>query len=126
MAMANMLLVNGSADHPWIELLRRVVFNLGKSLTVIDQQRWKEVPLQDYELIVLDASAVANPTSMIHEIRSWDPRARILVVTPAPHWKQARETLLAGAIDYVRKIEDKAMIESFLRRLPLQRHPNTI
>lgn len=123
MTALQILLVNGLADHIWIDLLRRVVSDMGKNLVVIDHRDWRDAMAPDYDLILLDASSVADVVSTVRQILSAAPRSRLLVVTPTPHWRQAKEALLAGAIDYVRKVEDEGAIRAAIqtglsRKLP--------
>jgi DNA-binding NarL/FixJ family response regulator len=108
--MAQMLLVNGKSNRYWINLLRRAAFSLGFSLASIDYRHIEGVSFQNYELIVLDLSVVVNPTVIIRLIHSHNPLARIIVVSSTPHWKQAKEALLAGATDYTKHVDDEAAI----------------
>ena len=113
--MAKVLLVNGQSGRYWIDLLRRSVLDLGGTLTVLEQRDAKEEMLADFDLIILDASAVDDLALTIRTIRSIHPLLRIVVVSPTPHWKQARESLVAGGTDYVRKVEDQAALLSILQ-----------
>lgn len=113
--MNKILFVAGPNDRHWIQALRQSALDMNKFLVLMDYCQMEEVSYRDYELIVLDASITVDLVRVIMNIRASDPRARVVVVSSAPHWKQARETLLAGAIDYVRKMDTQAAILDFLR-----------
>ncbi len=105
--MEDVFFIIGQSDHQWVKNLRLIGHNLGKSSVLVSHENFPNI-YQDCELFILDTGAVADDLiSIIKRIRSSNAKARIVVVSPAPHWKEARETLLAGASDYRRKIDDK-------------------
>jgi DNA-binding NarL/FixJ family response regulator len=113
--MAKVLFVNNRGGRSWTNLLRQAVLNLGGTLTLLDQQEVKDNACVGFDLIILDAGVVNDLALIIRTIRSSNPLARIVVVSPTPHWKQARETLLVGGSDYVRKADDEAALLGFLQ-----------
>jgi hypothetical protein len=120
--MAKVLLVNDKGVRYWTDLLRQAVLKLGGTLTLLDQRDVKDKAWGGFDLIILDASIVDDLTLTIQAIRSSDRLARIVVVSPTPHWKQARETLLIGGTDYVQKVDDEAellgLLQDSLSRVP--------
>jgi hypothetical protein len=112
--VASVLLVNGQGGRQWAELLRRAASSVGLFLDYIDHQHIEGVSFRDYELVVLDSGAISKPKTTVQMILSSNPLARIVVVSSSPHWKQAREVLLAGATDYVKLVDDEATIAGVL------------
>jgi DNA-binding response OmpR family regulator len=119
MAMTGVCFVNGQGDRQWVEALRQAVESLGKSFVPIDRAHL-ENKIQDCELIILDAGAIGDDLgTFVKDIRTSNAQARIVVVSSAPHWKEARQILLAGATDYVRKTNDsETMIDILLGNVP--------
>lgn len=128
--MSAMLLIKGDNGNDWFSTLCKAASGLGRSVTWTDHtQIGKSLREQDYELAILDANTIPDPVSTVNAIRSGDPRVRIVVVSSIPHWKEARELLLRGATDYVRKVDDEAavrhMLENSLSRVPSEgEHPH--
>lgn len=127
--MSRMLLIKGQNDNEWFGTLARAASDLENSVTRIDQtQVDNNLRIQNYEMAILDANTLSDPASIVNLIRSCAPQVRIVVVASTPHWKQARELLLRGATDYVRKVDDrdaiKHMLQKNLSRIPLERRRN--
>jgi DNA-binding NtrC family response regulator len=108
--MTSVLFVNRKSDHQWIDTLRRVALKVGKSLLVTNHDKLKNELLSYYELIILDSRAIDELLSDIRYIRSKNTHVRIVVISSAPTWKQARQVLLAGATDFVHKVDDEDII----------------
>ncbi|MFZ0544648.1 MAG: response regulator [Candidatus Promineifilaceae bacterium] len=101
------LLIDGVSDQIWYQLLKETLSSLGKLLTGNEKQAVSMVQEGDYELVILDALAVRNVPRLVSRLRSQRPDVRIVVATASPTWRRARETLLAGATDYIPKSYDK-------------------
>jgi response regulator of citrate/malate metabolism len=114
--MNQILLIDGQNERHWIAALRQIVSEMNKSLVLMDSRHMGSVFYEDYELIILDASISLDLTSLIAHIHSRHLEARVVVVSSAPHWKQVREILLAGAIDYGSKADSHAAMQRFLQR----------
>jgi DNA-binding response OmpR family regulator len=114
--MGNILFINGQTDRNWINSLKKAVDSLGYSLKTVDHKRLPKIT-QNYELVILDAGAIGNVdlTPIILSMRKSEPNARIVVVSSAPYWKEATETLLAGATDYIRKSDDQLALMDLLK-----------
>lgn len=121
--MAGVCFINGQSDRQWIESLREAAQSLGKPFMRIDHWRLQD-KLQDCELIIIDAGAIGDDLiSVVERIRALNSGVRIVVVSSVPHWKEARQILLAGATDYVRKENDREAILGILRgNLPALQH----
>jgi DNA-binding NarL/FixJ family response regulator len=54
-----------------------------------------------FDLTVVDESSASDVWSLVTRIRLTAPRTRILITTPCPSWRDAREAFRRGAIDYL-------------------------
>lgn len=106
MATNKSLLVNGKSGQHWLKTLNRVMSLLERDLEIANVFDKEQIFWRDYDLIILDASIVKDLVSTIKEICSQHAQARILVFSSAPDWKEARDVILAGAVDYTKKISD--------------------
>jgi DNA-binding NtrC family response regulator len=112
---AQFLLINGSHDHYWHEVLAQTLMPLGTLHISTGAAAINLVQLAHYDLIIIDAAAVENVPVLVAHIRSQKPEARIIVATASPTWTRAREAFQAGAIDYIRKSLDQDELQSALR-----------
>ena len=95
------LLIESSGDKKWIEIIRDVMNNLGKSLKVTNIMDIDSINIwQVYDLIIIESSSSFPIPEIIRKIRSHDSYARIIVLSTAPNIEEAIEVMLAGAIDY--------------------------
>ncbi len=113
--MAKVLFVNGQSDRHWVETLRKAAHNLGKTLVFVSHKHVQE-HIQNYELVILDSESIGKEdlTAVVQRVHTSYPEVRIVVISSSPHWKEARQTLLAGATDYVRKTDDIETISRLL------------
>jgi DNA-binding NarL/FixJ family response regulator len=116
MGSKKILMLDGRSDHYWLEVLQGAMSTLDGALEMVGEAGIQHIPWRDYDLVILDASVFSDLPSIISWIRSQDPEARIVVFSPAPAWKQAREVMLAGAIDYACKSLDREYILSTLKK----------
>lgn len=104
------LLLDGLSTKTWIDTLEEVLRQYGSELhvhTVIQKTR---VVWDRYHLVLLDAGAVHDIVDLVCWVRKQAPRAYLVVISPDPRWKQAREVMLAGASDYIRRSGDRAYL----------------
>lgn len=106
------LLINGSCDLYWAEVLRQALTPLGLLDITTEAQLFSQVDLSTYDLILLDSSAITDVPSLVTTIRSRYTDARLIVVTASPTWRRARAAFKAGAMDYVRKWLDQEQIRA--------------
>lgn len=109
------LLINGSLDLHWAEVLTEALIPLGLLDITTEAQLFSQVNLSTYDLILLDSAAVTDVPSLVTTIRCRYPDARIVVVTASPTWRRARAAFKAGVIDYIRKSLDQAEIRATLQ-----------
>ncbi len=110
------LFLGGPDVSPWLETLRKVASALDGVVKAIDQASVQRVLWRDYDLVILDAGVFNDLPSTIAWICSQYPETRIVVFSSAPTWKQAREAMLAGAMDYARKSLNREYILSTLKK----------
>jgi DNA-binding NarL/FixJ family response regulator len=99
-----MLLISNPQERHWQQQVKEVLSPLGE-LEITGEKDWQErLRRQSYALIIIDASLAINPAYIIRQLRIIQPEAKIVVMTDAPSWKQARELFYAGAADYLLKL----------------------
>lgn len=112
------LVISAVAETPWISALQRALSSLGELHILPEGQAVAAIERSDYDLVLVDAGMVDNAALLVARLRARSDRARVLVFSSAPTWRRARELLLAGAMDYVRKTLDEEemryLIESIL------------
>jgi DNA-binding NarL/FixJ family response regulator len=123
MKSKRILLLDGRNVSYWLETLQRAVSALDGALEIVGEASIQRISWRDYDLVILDASVFSDLPSTISWIRSQDPEARIVVFSTAPVWKQAREVMRAGAIDYAGKSLDREYILSTLKKNLVRRAP---
>jgi len=104
------LLINGTRDHRWRQVLEEALTPLGSLQTGDEREAIKLVLQQSYDFVIVDATAVKNVPLLVSRIRVQRPNARVIVATASPTWRRARQAFQAGATDYVRKSLDREEI----------------
>lgn len=103
-----------SNDYQWGEVLQQVLGPLAKVHIVANEteglteirRRLQISP--KYEIIIIDVGTVGGKSpALVNTIRKEQYEAKIVVVTAAPTWRQAKEFFRVGAIDYIRKSLDR-------------------
>lgn len=112
--MEEILLVTQRKDCYWAEILAEAASRFDLSVAVIGEGDLDEASLPSYRLLIIDSAAVDNLVAVIESIHSCAPLLRVIVVSSAPHWREATEVLRAGAVDYVRREDSVAGISAML------------
>lgn len=95
------LLIVARNDRHWEEIVGRAVARVGKSLEVIVDSKLDSIrSWSDYALIVVDAGFITDLLHIVANIRSSNTDTGIIVFSPAPQWKEAKDVILTGATDY--------------------------
>lgn len=118
------LLLDGRTGYYWLEALQNVMSALERDLEIASEAETEHILWRDYDLIILDAGIISDLPSKISQIRWQSPEARIMVFSSAPDWKQAREVMLAGAMDYARKSLDERYMLTTLRKVLARQAPS--
>jgi DNA-binding NtrC family response regulator len=116
MKSKKILLLDGQRDCLWLEALGEATSALDITLEIASRASMEHIPWHDYDLIILDAGAISDVLSTISWIHAQDSGAGVVILSPAPTWKQAREVMLAGAVDYARKSLDRDYIIATLEK----------
>lgn len=110
------LLLSGREDQAWAKHLRTAVEFLDKELVVATETAINDLSWSDYDLVILDAGAISDVPEVILQVRRRNPATHIIVFSSSPTWEQARETMLAGAVDYSPKVFEHTRILEVIRR----------
>lgn len=116
MSLKKSLLLGDQGGHYWLETLRSAMSVLDRELGIAGEDEMKQIVWRDYDLVILDAGAISDLPTVISQIRVYNSEARILVFSSSPDWKQAREVILAGGVDYTRKSLNEEYILSTLKK----------
>jgi DNA-binding NtrC family response regulator len=114
---ANFLLINGTRERRWLQLLQEALSPLGKLQAEEERKAIERLSAQEYDIVILDATLIDDVPLLISRIRAQRPDARVVVATASPTWTRAREAFYAGATDYVRKSLNKEEILSVIREV---------
>jgi DNA-binding response OmpR family regulator len=109
---ARFLLINGTRERRWCQVLEEVLAPLGTLRAGEEKNALELVLQQSYDVVIVDATGVKDVSLMVSRIRAQRPDARIVVATASPTWRRAREVFYAGAIDYIRKSLNKEEVLS--------------
>lgn len=115
------LLVNGSQNKHWYRALKSALATLGRLDQVEEKDTLTYLDSHKCALIFIDATTVAEPSSLIRIIRSRWQRLPIIVASAAPEWEQARSAMRSGATNYISKsYQEKELYDATLEVLKVQ------
>lgn len=97
------LLINGSQSMHWHRALESALAALGKLDAVEEKDALAFLACREYDLIFIDATAVAEASVLVRQIRGQRLTTPVIVVSAAPNWEQARKVFKAGATNYIIK-----------------------
>ena len=120
-------MLDGQSGQYWLKNLDRVISSLGGELIVQNAILKEHMNWKDYDYTVLDEGLIPDITKTIKEIHDKNPILKVIVVSAAPRWDQAREVMLAGAAHYMRKDPDinnlTKILSTFLKASETDVHP---
>jgi DNA-binding NarL/FixJ family response regulator len=108
------ILVDVRPPASWLEILRQWACSLGIDLDVTGATGIESVRWSNYDLVVIGSSMASRSTKIITLVRHRNRSARIVVFSTCPDWRDAREALLAGAVDYAPIPEDPRSLSTTL------------
>ncbi|HYJ86197.1 MAG TPA: hypothetical protein VEW46_09095 [Pyrinomonadaceae bacterium] len=111
------LLVGNQADSSWSATVREALGMLGTSETITESAAIGRISRANYKMIILDAGAVADLAALIVAIRETSSAVPIVVASASPTWQTAREVLMSGADDCIRKTLDPVKLNKALREI---------
>lgn len=111
----SVLLISGAQEDYWRQVVEDALASLGTLQFAEEQEALDLVLQQSYDMVIVDATAVVDASSLVSRIKARQPNTRIVVATTSPTWTRAREAFYAGATDYIRKSLDTEEILSALQ-----------
>ena len=115
MSLDLFLLVGGTDDEYWQQVLQETIAPLGTLQVVTEESAITHVLRQDYAAVFVDAGNVSDFALLTSRIRAQQPGARVVIVTSNPTWHRARDAFQAGATDYIYKAVEKEDLLSSVR-----------
>ena len=108
-----LIVAESPADSSKI-ILEEVLNKFGYELEISSKVNKKK--LRHFSLIFLCISGKKYNPELIEKIKYHNPEINVIVITPDPVWKQARQVMLSGADDYIRISEDKEYLSCMLTK----------
>lgn len=109
------LLIDGGSGSRWHQALQAALTQLGAMDSVAEQEAISRLDGGEYNLVIIDATAVANVPQLVREVRANWPKLPLLVASASPDWEQAREIFRAGATDYILKSHEEEKLSAAIR-----------
>jgi len=109
-----MILVDALHSAPWLAMFRQWASGFGMELHIAGITDVESVRWSDYDLVIIGPSAASRSTSIIALVRRQNRSASVVVFSTRPDWREAREALLAGAVDYAPVPEDHRALSTTL------------
>lgn len=97
------MLIGHRDESVWFQNLANALTALGTLQVFPQKEAIQHIRQDQYDLVIIDKSFAKNELHLIERIRSLQPDARIIAITSTPTWRQIREILKAGAMDYISK-----------------------
>ncbi len=93
---ANFLLINSLREPYWLQTLKEALSSLGTLHTRTENDITNLVLEGDYNIIIVDATAITDTPLLISHILAQQPEAKVIVVTASPTWRRAKAAFRAG------------------------------
>lgn len=111
------LLVGNREESPWAQTLAEALAPLGELRLISEQEAFKEVERERYNVIIVDSTVVKEVVPLVTRLRAQQPEARVVVATASPTWQRARDVMQAGASGYIRKSLNKHEILTSMKKI---------
>lgn len=96
----NFLLITNAGETTWLTTFEETLARLGFLRVATEKEANKEFLKLPYELVIIDAATVEEPVPLAQKFHDLKPDTRIAVMTTVPTWREARDILRAGIVDY--------------------------
>ena len=104
------LYITEDVNEGWQDFLSYSIDDFA-TVEVCNTENYKKRMLRTaFDLIFVDMVTIAEPETLIQNIRILFPDRRIIVTTAIPNWIDARNVLVAGAIDCITQTYDKNFV----------------
>jgi len=114
---ATVLLISHPGNSDWARILSEASPHLSDLQIISEDVLAAEPGWADYNLVIVDAGAVREVGGLVSRMRGQRPWLRIVVVTLAPTWQEARAVLHAGAADYLSRTLTKRELASAIEKV---------
>lgn len=97
-----------SQDQVWRAVVRQAMEGVAELRRVRDEDDLMDtifIQQTSAILLLVDVHNFSDTTALLEFIKKWKSRVAIVVAASAPSWRDARELILSGALDYIRKSE---------------------
>lgn len=110
--LRHFLLVGEATQTPWSLSLLEALAPLGDLQLVTKVEAAQVLSRDRYDVVIVDAGAISDIRDLVDRLRRQKPNVRIVVASASPTWRQSREVLLAGAVDYIHKSLDQRKLRA--------------
>lgn len=94
------LLITNAGETTWLTAFEQTLSRLGDLRVTTEKEATETFSKWSYELVIIDSATVEEPLSLAQKLQSRKPDTRIAVMTTVPTWREARDILRAGIVDY--------------------------
>lgn len=115
--MKTILLISDQSESAWASVLRNTLIELISLHIASEKDARKEVSRLSFALVIVDSGVVKKPASLVSELAFQKPDLPIAVASAAPNWREARDTLRAGAVDYFQQTLSKIELQQIIQNL---------
>jgi DNA-binding NtrC family response regulator len=110
-------LVDGLNSGDWPKLLEEALRPYGTLEVVSEAEAVDKMIDKNYEATILDCSSVKEAKLLIYRLLAQQPETRIVAVATAPTWELTRDVLQAGAIDCIRRLDNREDLQRTLNEI---------
>ena len=111
------LLIGETPDSSWSMSVREALAAQGPTDVLSEGQAVERVADENYRMIIIDAGAVPDLAALITKLRQRSPAVPIVVATASPTWQTAKEVLMTGANDCIRKSADPVKLSATFQEI---------
>ena len=107
----NVAIIGNNADSLWVTAVRDALAHWGTVQFWPEHEALTDLKDNPPDLLLVDASTLkTDAVQFVTSLNRVNPYMPIIVATTSPTWRRARDLLLAGATDYVRRTFNKQLI----------------
>jgi DNA-binding response OmpR family regulator len=117
------LLIGDNLESSWSVSVSDALCELGVLKIYSAADAGEQIGDPDVQMVIVDAGAVAGLTPLIVRLRQLSPTVPIVIASASPTWQTAKEVLLIGANDCIRKsLDPEKLRAAFQEVLIRSRH----
>jgi DNA-binding response OmpR family regulator len=111
------LLIGETPDSSWSTSVCQALASLGPTDMLPEREAIERSAHHNYQMIIIDAGAVADLAAVIIKLRQTSPIVPLVVATASPTWQTAKEVLMTGANDCIRKSVDPVKLSAMFQEI---------